>query len=185
MAKLGIPYTRQKCQLMCQQKKIIDKLGCYDMRLPRIYSYVNVGPCNDLKSFNAIKNMTMTFKAKGCDDWCPFECESSDYTVRTSYLAFPSYQWFKDFMIDYPDMMPEDITFEQFSSSFVGLNVHFDDIKVTYLYETPAFTVFDLIANIGGVLALLIGFTLIVIVDLFGVIVEVSLTVIKSYMRQT
>ena len=53
MKKLDLVYNRRNCLLLCEQKMIIDKIKCYDSRLPPILGAIK--PCKD---FNAILNLT-------------------------------------------------------------------------------------------------------------------------------
>lgn len=57
MKRLKMNYNRRNCLLLCQQKLIIDKMGCYDLSLPPVF---NASPCFTDQQFEEISNFNLS-----------------------------------------------------------------------------------------------------------------------------
>jgi hypothetical protein len=154
MKRLGYSYTRDNCMVFCEQKMIIDQLGCYDARLPAI---LNAQPCLTITEFRKISNLRFNYTE--CFSYCPFECKSIAYGVSISYGDFPTWTYF-DYLIWYKyDLYSylfgtSDFNYVDFSASFAAVNIYYDELKYTDISDSPSMILGDLIANIGGTLGL-------------------------------
>ena len=55
MSKLGLDYNRANCLLLCEQKVIIERIHCYDSRLPPIFGATK--PCETNDEIDALLNI--------------------------------------------------------------------------------------------------------------------------------
>lgn len=180
MSKLNMHYSRANCLILCQQKQNIDQLGCYDMRLPRIF---DAPPCNDQTSYNQLKSVT--FKNSLCIDLCPQECQTVHFDVSTSYLDFPTYLTYRYLVMNNIGILSrifktENITYEMFRKSFAAVNLYFNEIKMTEMEEAESMTFVELISDIGGTIGLFISFSILGLIEFVEVIVEAAVLTFRT-----
>jgi hypothetical protein len=181
MKKLGIPYSRENCLYLCRQKQNIDKLGCYDMRLPKI---LNAKPCQTQIKYNELTKMLFDFSQ--CSTMCPIKCKVSSYDVTTSYLDYPSYQRYYELRNTYYDRFSqmfgtEEISYEMFKESVAGVNIFFDELQILEFSESPKMTEFDFMGSIGGTMGLFLGFSCLVFVEFFELVLDICAIVWNNW----
>lgn len=177
MARINMPYSRSNCFILCLQKQIIEEVGCYDMRYPRIF---DAQPCANLSSY--IELSEMSFFNSRCSELCPHECEMISFDATVSYFDFPTYLMYRTIVLNKGNLesifrlfKDEEITFETFAKSFAGVNIYFNEIKVTEMRESAAMTFVELISNIGGTIGLFIEFTLLGCVEFIELVIEAAI----------
>jgi hypothetical protein len=136
----NIPYKQINCYKLCAQ-----------------LDYINTNPCNckntslgniirdceynkDKILFNCTHNYLENFILKRnlyCQQYCPLECDSIDYTfvLRSS------------------------------SSNLTRLFIYFNQLKYEHNFEVPAVLLLDLLSSIGGVLQLFMGLGLVSLLE--------------------
>jgi hypothetical protein len=181
MTRLGVLYTRKNCMVFCEQKLIVDKLGCYDARLPAI---LNAQPCLTHNQFRNIVNLTLDFNE--CFPYCPFECNSIEYSVSISYGDFPTWNYYVDLTWNKFDLYAwlfqnETFNYVDFRESFAAVRIYFDELKSTDIADSPAMLVGDLIANIGGTMGLFVGVSVLSFVE----IIELSINLFFIYYKKS
>lgn len=180
MAKHGYSYNRQNCMIFCEQKIIIETLGCYDLRLPRIF---NATPCFTIESFRAIDKIDFNFDV--CFEHCPFECSTTKYDVTISYNDYPTFNYFWDLInqdLDYyADILNvETLDFDLFENSFASLFIYYDELKYTDVIDSPNMLLPDVIANIGGTLGLFVGISLLSFVEIIEIVINFLIIYYKN-----
>lgn len=178
--RLNMSYSRTNCLILCHQKQIIDKVGCYDIRFPRI---LDAQPCRNQSSFNQLRSVS--FLNSLCTDLCPQECEITHFDVSVSYLDFPTYLTYKDILATYLDQLAklfktENITYEMFAKSFVGVNIYFNEIKVTEMEESASMNFAELVSNIGGTIGIFVSFSLLGLVEFIELVIESIILSLKA-----
>lgn len=179
MAKMNMSYSRSNCLQLCQQKQTIDKINCYDMRLPRIF---DSQPCRNKSAYNRLMNLT--FLSSQCSDLCPQECQTVSFDVSVSYFDFPTYLMYKGILMNNEQTLKkffktDNITHEMFSNSLAAVNIHFNEIKITEMEEFAAMSFVELVSNVGGTIGLFIEFNLLAFVEFAEVVVEASIISFK------
>lgn len=171
MARYGYAYTRRNCMTFCEQKFIIDKLGCYDLRLPAI---LNATPCDTRDKFNSIRYIKFNFSS--CSNQCPFECTAVRYDVSISYDDFPTSNYYWDLYMEKGSVheILGDISssFLDFKASVASVYIYYDELKYTEMTNLPAMLLPDLIANIGGLMGLFVGISLLSFIEFFELIIN-------------
>jgi len=131
------------------------QINCY--KLCAELDYINMNPCNcknrslgniirdceynqDKIIFNCTKNYLENFIIKRnlyCQQYCPLECDSIDYTF----------------------------VLRNYSSNLTQLFIYFNQLKYFHKFEVPAVLLFDLLPSIGGVLQLFMGLGLVSLLE--------------------
>lgn len=146
------------------------------MRYPRIF---DAKPCENLTAYIILNDMM--FSNSKCADLCPHECETISFDATVSYFDFPTYLMYRTIMLNKGNLdkifrlfQEEEITFETFAKSFAGVNIYFNEIKVTEMRESAAMSFVELISNIGGTIGLFIEFTLLGCVEFIELVIEAA-----------
>jgi hypothetical protein len=110
---------------------------------------------------------------------CPIQCSSVDYTLIPTQAHYPS-EWYAANLANDSQVrrillnsMPKSeradakIDTSLVRSSFLMLNVYYDEMFYTLIDDAPALTMDQLIALIGGNLGLFLGISLMSLVESF------------------
>lgn len=182
MQKLNITYSKINCYLTCQQMILAEKFSCQFFNLPKVYD--NVAMCANRTIFEQISALPNEF-FDTCIEWCPNECIKETYDFSKSTLEYPSYVKYVTMINSEPDFALKyfntpNITYEIFAKSVAKVFVTFKEIKYTEILETPAFTLVDLISNIGGTMGLFIGFSFMICVEFIELGIQLVLVALKK-----
>lgn len=176
--KLLGKYRQKHCLQFCYQKSLIEQCKCFDINTP-IYAYNESIPCNleEAKScaFNALNNFYDLNANHSCFEDCPLECESIYYNLVTYQSVFPS-PFYADYLIKYDRPAYRSVrnltSFAQIKRSVLALNIYFSDISYSYTFEVPMKTIEQLIADIGGLMGICIGTSLLGFVEIIELILD-------------
>ena len=166
-------YGRRNCMTLCRQMMIIEKLGCYDMRYPSLDAKY---PCNDRNSYEKLNNIDLNMSR--CEIECPFECQTTIYDWDISYARFPAYRTYKIINnTNYTSLANylhsnRSYSYSDSQKSVAGFFVYYDPLTVTQVTQSPSMLFADLVANIGGLLGLFLGLSLLSLVEFleFGLV---------------
>jgi hypothetical protein len=177
LKRLKFPYSRTNCMTLCEQKQIIDSLGCYDMRLPQIF---NAKPCRSRAEYDKINNFLFDYQK--CYSLCPYECETVKFETSTSYAQYPTYNYYVNETLRnkkyYTELYKDDnISYGEFIKGVGKVFVFYEALKYTEISSDPKWEVVDLIANIGGTLGLFLGVSVLSFVEF----IELAYQMIKAY----
>jgi hypothetical protein len=178
MAQLNMTYNRRTCMQICRQIQNINTFGCNFMQNQIIPGYPL---CTNWTEY--VNSFTLQFNFSFCNDLCPIECDSVTYELSTSYTTWPTYDsyiWAKNNGIIESYFGTNDIDYEHAMKSFVGARIYYRAIKYTEIVETPSMTFVDLIAAIGGMMGLFLGFSIMIIVEIIELALEAMFIVCKS-----
>lgn len=181
MKRIGLKYSRKNCLFLCEQQQNIDKIGCNDMRRPRLF---NAPLCDSKVSYQSIGNTAINMSL--CIDMCPIECSLVTYDLSVSYLEYPSYNTFYQFQdkLNLSSLFgTKNVTYKMFQESVAGARIYFKDIKYTEITESPSMTIDNLLAFIGGTMGLFIGFSVMIVVEIVELIVEMISIILKNNYR--
>ena len=98
---------------------------------------------------------------------CPLECYSIRYKTRQSSQNYPSREEYELFKKNvtlfnyYTTVYGLNVTtYSEYKKYFFKLNVFYDSLEYTYVTLSPKTTLVGLLANLGGSIGALLGFTL-------------------------
>ena len=181
MKTYGLGYSRENCMVFCEQKQVIERFGCYDMRLPRI---MNATPCGTEEMFRRIQSLN--FDASKCLNDCPFECETIDYETSISYAYYPSYNFYLNetrSRLEYYQTVfnKTEITYEMFRR-LSSVNIYFEQLKHTRITTKPSLIIIDIIAYMGGTLGLFIGISVLSFVEILELGYNILYEIVDDYL---
>lgn len=180
MSSLNMTYDRRNCFTLCRQKSIIDQIGCYDMRYPRLF---NASPCSTRDLYDRLRNLTVDLSI--CSDECPFSCNTVKYDWVTSYADYPTYMEFKYLDLDYNDTLEKyfsgSYSYSDVRQTVASAFVYFETMSVVEITQSPSMVLTDLIANIGGTFGLFLGLSVLSFVEFVDLLQAVFVGAFKLY----
>ena len=82
------------------------------------------------------------------------------------------------------DFSRNNLTFEQYKNNLVAFNVYYEELVYTQISESAKVTSIDLVANIGGVLGLFLGTSVLTFTEWIELIVEIIFILFGRDYRQ-
>lgn len=169
-------YTQKNCLLICLQRHIVQNCGCY---IPKIPNFDDSRVCNghDILEcgYTQYHEFYTTQLSNQCFVECPQECDSIEYDLSSSVMDFPS-PFYADLFIRkhklFPDNYKNLTTFENIKQSVVKINIYFSDISYTSIKEVPAKTFEQLIGDLGGILGLCLGASLLSFIEIVELVAQ-------------
>ena len=170
----GIRYSLKYCLSNCYQKYLISLYNCTDAE--EFSFYDNVHDCVSKKEVENIIGAYYTFidtKYKECLSVCPIECDknriiatqtsSKMFSVRnkTKLLRFFENK-------NYTQLTPDIIR-----NSLVKLQINYDSFSYTKMSEFPSKNLVSVISDIGGIIGLFLGMSLLSLVEIFEILIEI------------
>lgn len=169
-------YEQKYCLQFCYQSYLISKCNCYDVTFPNL----NATPCQldecVTSTFNSFYSSDLSLK---CFDSCPPECNSIEYNFQLSHSDFPS-PYYSNILIKYDKMnrsFRNYTTYNEVRSSVLAVNVYYNDIAFTIIDEVPSKSTAQFFSELGGILGLYIGVSLLSFVE----ILEMGFKIFQLY----
>ncbi|XP_063955787.1 degenerin mec-10-like [Lytechinus pictus] len=172
----NITYNRKTCEVSCYQNEVIRRCGCFDA------SYLNslnvnrtIYPCEYTSPVETQCMADIEWEQAegelGCN--CPIACHETTYLSRASSSIWPANAYesllFKRMAL-YNDVMRRHVNGENASEwtrqNLAKLEVYYDEFNYEYIRQVPAYTIPDLLSDIGGQLGLWLGLSVITIFEL-------------------
>lgn len=166
LSKFG-KYQQKYCIYLCYYEHMKDLCGCYFVE---VYGIKYSETCNISKTIECLEKYDQLFEPIECLKLCPNECESIRYYNQISQSNFPSRLSFDILINKYPNIF---FDYEKNKSSLLTINVYHDDISLRTIKDTPAKTIIQLVAEIGGFMGLCIGASLLTIVELADFLLKI------------
>ncbi|RMZ96523.1 acid-sensing ion channel 5 [Brachionus plicatilis] len=171
-------YEQKGCLNLCYHKNIKKKCGCYD---PDFFFAESNLFCSFEEFTSCIleyrKSMADSLENLACFEQCPEECDSVKYVYQTSQSNFPS-PFYKKILMEFDKALNESkrgYVFENLDKYVLAVNIYYDEIATTTIEETPAKTIEQLVAEIGGFLGLCIGISFLTLIEIFDAIIKILL----------
>ena len=105
---------------------------------------------------------------------CPLECNKMTYSFTTSSTDFPTVAYGKKLLKNsfiskkYPNM-----TLDELERRLISLNVYYPKLSYSFISEQQQYTITDLISSIGGSLGLLLGASLLSLMEIIDLFVRI------------
>lgn len=152
-------YSTSACLVDCFFTNIANTCGCIEgsVEYPPISNAFRSFPnCSASDICCVIEQYAA---AESCD--CPTACEYTVYDISTSYSAFPSESVAEEFARE------RNITVAQVSKNYLAVEIYFESLNVGREVTEDAYSVIALLSDIGGLLALFVGASVISVLE-FG-----------------
>ena len=138
--------------------------------------------CLNETQFKCIKMSLNEFINKNelnCVDECPHECDSVEYQSTISTLDYPNRQYY-EYLINnqniantlesfYKNTTTTTISYDLFKKTSLALNVFLPYMEYTEVTQSPKFNGFDLLAQIGGALGVLLSMSIFTCIEFFEI----------------
>jgi hypothetical protein len=169
-------YSQKQCFELCFNLKYFETNECNCNFQP--WDKVFVKCYARAKKFSSLYNCSENFRTKfsensfeqKCKEYCPLECDSIEYSLSTYTLDYPNTG----------NISERDITkhfssqfeaYEEVQRSFYSLVIYYKDLKYTFIKEEADMVLADLISNIGGLLGIFVGYSLISFLEIIELFV--------------
>ena len=123
--------------------------------------------------------MHTPFDDSVCALRCPAECDQDVLTFRTeiSTSEFPTRSYAYKLANDRREhfrklFRTENITFDMVKKSTARVFIHFEDLAAETVVEFPSIVLIDLVANLGGILGLFTGASILSFVEIFTMSIQ-------------
>jgi len=170
-------YTQNRCFDLCSQRETIKMCNnCY------LNSYEKLNgqkPCqtdNELRCATEAHDYYVKNINKLCMQDCPLECDTIEYQIATTYSHYPSMNYAKEELMNRPlikSKLTNDskLNYELIRQSVLSLNVYYDDFLYAEYSQSPKGEIPDLVSNVGGIVGVFIGASLLSFVEIFEVLI--------------
>jgi hypothetical protein len=118
---------------------------------------------------------------KDCD--CPFECQLSEYCFESSMSDFPTLNYYQNNYVNNSvirSKLGDQVSFERVRKSVASVRIYYNHFRETVVVDSIKLKPFDLLSSIGGILGLFLGFSCVVLVDLFEIALQSFILMIKN-----
>ncbi len=112
---------------------------------------------------------------------CPLECNSQQYTTSLSMSKFPSKSIYnshsnKSQLIK---LFNGNFSIDEYTESIVTFRVFYETLSFTEISQSVKTDWIDFISNVGGIFGLCLGMSLLSVVEMFQVLIEILLILIR------
>jgi len=168
-------YSQKQCFELCFNLKYYETNQCDCTYEP--WDKVFVKCFASVTKFSTLYNCSKNFRTKfsedsskqKCSEYCPLECDSIEYSLSTYTLDYPNTgniserDKTKHFSSKFE-------TYEEVQKSFYSLVIYYKDLKYTFVKEEADMVLADLVSNIGGILGVFIGYSIISFLEIIELI---------------
>jgi acid-sensing ion channel 5 len=175
-------YRQKYCYRLCYQQNVIKDCSCADSSLPTPFSKYNdkeILACLNFTELECLAKTKTRFQnspiSSQCSTDCPLECSTVSYSTEVSVSAYPTYFYSKWLQMQtnlVERFKNNKTTFEEIKSSVVKVNIFYNDMSYTTVTETESLSWDTLLGNIGGMLGLFLGMSLLSLVEILELILE-------------
>ncbi|XP_077862017.1 degenerin unc-8-like [Saccoglossus kowalevskii] len=152
------------CRHFCLQSRMQEYCGCMDV------PFYGGGKCHILNKTQEACRQLMHYLQQNqvlpCDCWPP--CEEAGFDKTTSLASWPSDSYLRQLLKSINAINPKTKRISDYESAQKNLayiEVYYDSLSVQYVKETIAYTSDDLMSDMGGLLGLYIGVSVITICE--------------------
>ncbi|XP_030832914.1 degenerin mec-4 isoform X2 [Strongylocentrotus purpuratus] len=173
----SITYNRKTCEVSCFQNEVISRCDCFDATYPNSLKVNHtVYPCeyiNDVET-QCIADIEMEHARDELECNCPLACRETTYLTGASSSIWPSDAYESTLiekMLKYNAEIRGHVVGENASDwtrrNMAKVEIFYDEFNYEYIRQEPAYTIPDLLSDIGGQLGLWLGLSIITIFEFF------------------
>ncbi|CAF1100393.1 unnamed protein product [Brachionus calyciflorus] len=178
--KISDTYSQDTCIGMCFQEYLISECNCSD---PSRLFFKNVRNCLTLVEifceYKAYQVFSKELNEKEmCSKHCPLECEITEYDFTSSFSEYPSKIQAKAISkLLSRKNSSYNYTIEEINNNSLLVHIYYSQLKYETIEETRKMELVDLISNIGGILGLFIGISILSFAELIELCIEILFVV--------
>lgn len=180
-------YNYLSCKNICYQKLLANQCKCQTAYLDKAYDQ-NLRVCyldlDYLEEDNACETEVWFNFLNNPNDFCdcPIKCDYVDYSYSISLSDYPTNSYFKSLISNNPLIKSKykNQSFDEMRQSMVRINIYYDQMFQISITENIKTEVSDLVANIGGLLGLFLGFSFLSLIELIELFCKIFTIIIKK-----
>jgi hypothetical protein len=150
-------YRLKDCIELCFIRFVISRCKCaigYNLKPHQVCTNRKGIECYVSSYIDFYKNSSYEV----CARECPRECSTTSYPISIGYSKFPSRSYAKS-MINDPYFqqtysIDSNASYETIVENFMFVDIFFEELAYTFIFEAATLTFVNLLANIGGTLGL-------------------------------
>lgn len=180
--KSNLTYRQQDCLTLCYQMLLIKECECFDIGVGffNLFQIDSPHACQKKESscIEKIFRHPIHNYYKICYEKCPIECHTVDYDFEVNFAGYPTATHLKRIKKTRPTLMGH---IDHSEDKVLKVNIHFNQMNYEKVVEEAALTMASLLANIGGILGLFLGFSVMSmfeIVEIISQMITVSLNIL-------
>ncbi|XP_046846681.1 acid-sensing ion channel 4-A-like [Xenia sp. Carnegie-2017] len=160
-------YTIAACYEVCKQNYIAKSCKCQPYYMRDIkYKSCNVKEyINCVFPLEEIHSISLDYKCE-----CSESCDSMKYDPYLSYGSFPNFASAALYSTS------ENTTLETFRRNLLAIDIFYEDLNYKVLRQDPAYTLQSLLGEIGGLMGLFLGASILTMMEFVDVAVMMILT---------
>lgn len=158
-------YQQETCFEYCRMHMLNERCNC-TILLDNIYECTNANfnkSCQDEINHNFYSGLF-----KECLKYCPLECNTQEFKLRTSILEYPHLSRMdslKNNEIAKSILNKYNITMDDFRKRLLSLCVYYDELKYTVYSKEPYMDFSNLMSYIGGLTGVFLGASFLTFVE--------------------
>lgn len=176
-------YSQKYCTQLCFHDHLIKKCDCHDKMLPYFGS---IRGCLAEEIFNCTISAIAEYQnnsnmPSNCLNGCPQECEPISFERKISQSDFPTL-FYADLLIRRQKKYPRYSNFSSFTdikNTLVSVNIFYEDLGYTVIKDVPAKTLEQLVSELGGILGLCIGCSLLSLLEILQLLIELTTSLLS------
>jgi hypothetical protein len=176
MRSLGINYGHRNCLTYCEETGYFLKYGCYRLILLPL---LNLNLSDALKmpwclSNDLLLNSSRSVDMSECTDSCAFECHTVSYEATVTISSkwdFNLKSYFNDSFLE-RTLATANVTNEMIKENMILIEAVYDDLVSTEITEQPTVSGVEFIANLGGLIGLFLGVSMLSFVEILELLCQ-------------
>ncbi len=161
-------YTRPACLMECLTTYITQICGCRNLFMPNKNSSV----CSPIQLETCVKDAERNYieTLPACAKDCPVSCTEVLYSYMTSQASFT--KQYKKYIQQNTIPVHDEAYWED---NLVQINVYYTDMLEEIVVHQAAYNVFSLLCDLGGALGLILGASVITLMELIDLAIMATL----------
>lgn len=190
-------YNQAICFEYCYQYYIWNKCGCLEINIEPAVGLDSSKMCSSIGEIICSHEGFVEFYEQAnskieCTRMCPEECVINNFEMQHSFTQYS--ENFKNYLAKNPKVKSltsllynvSQIDLELAKNSISTLFIYYNRLTYDFYQEVPQLGINDLLSRIGGVLGLLLGGSLLSVVEVLFLIFQILVNLIpRSPNRQT
>ncbi|KAJ8029871.1 Amiloride-sensitive sodium channel subunit gamma [Holothuria leucospilota] len=173
---------RQTCERSCYQEAVVKTCSCADSSYPFVADDQLAEPCNTVEHTNCRKAVALSYRAGDITCDCFNPCEETKYIPSISVAYWPSDVVKEGIYDDIKRTNQEARSFllreadpsEWLEKNVAKVQIFFQEFNYETITQNPAYTLGDLLSDVGGQLGLWLGIS---VLSIFEIIETISAVV--------
>ncbi|ELU13552.1 hypothetical protein CAPTEDRAFT_146895 [Capitella teleta] len=168
----NVQYSSTGCQRTCYQQYVIDKCGCGDPYYPMhgaAFGQTKVSSCqaSNITQSDCKYSIEQLFANKRLDCDCPVSCSDTMYSLEVSLGQWPSNVQKDTIFQKLSQKMGNRILSPdyKYEHNLIKLEVYYEEFNFEQISERPSYSAWSYMSDVGGVLGLWIGFSLLTVFE--------------------